>query len=415
MSLEKVFQGLSWFCYILLGSASLYFITYSNVLGKYMAERTATIEYEEPVKERPTITVQFVSTVGEIDLIMGKDFYLSFWIEFERNDRKIADLSIGNNEYSLNENSYGTIQVTEGRDIKNITTLKISTNSGISKRNLIKQFHGFQFNFNKSTAELKDLRVYFRLTSKDNFISYGEPFYDGDPLVQNIYPGKWISLEIQPIQYHFLNLKRSSCRQEPFIKSIFQNFSKAKAEKCPKKCNPMDFGSFYHSLIDKEIPNCETNKEKECMDSYIKHNIVKNMVKKPCHKLQYSGKILNENFDNKNKNLVTLWYHFAPGLMIVKEEYLIYDLLSMIGSVGGTLGLCVGFSFFNFIDFMLVGLKMLALKHFKSCSVKSNPHVKVKESEIELSNVQITKILQTEKFKTCLRKEVNLAIKSVPN
>ena len=97
MSLEKVFQGLSWFCYILLGSASLYFITYSNVLGKYMAERTATIEYEEPVKERPTITVQFVSTVGEIDLIMGKDFYLSFWIEFERHDRKIADLRFGNN------------------------------------------------------------------------------------------------------------------------------------------------------------------------------------------------------------------------------------------------------------------------------------------------------------------------------
>ena len=135
---------------------------------------------------------------------MGKDFYLSFWIEFERNERKMADLSIGLNEYTS-----GTIQVTEGRDIKNITTLKISTNSGISKRNLIKQFHGFQFNFNKSTAELKDLRVYFRLTSKDNFISYGEPFYDGDPLVQNIYPGKWISLEIQPIQYHFLNLKRS--------------------------------------------------------------------------------------------------------------------------------------------------------------------------------------------------------------
>ena len=408
MSLEKVFQGLSWFCYILLGSASLYFITYSNVLGKYMAERTATIEYEEPVEERPTITVQFVSTVGEINLNMGKDFYLSLWIEFERNVRKIADLSFGNNEYS-----YGTIQVTEGRDIKNTTTLKISTNSGISKRSLTKEFHGFQFNFNKSIPELKDLRVYFRLTSKDNFIGYGEPLYDGDPLVQNIYPGNWMTLEIQPIQYHFLNLKRPSCRKEPFIKSIFQNFSKSKVEECSKKCNPMDFESFYHGLIDKEIPDCETNKEKECMDNYIKHNIVKDMVKKPCHKLQYSGKILNENFDNKNKNLVTFWYHFAPGLMIVKEEYLIYDLISMIGSVGGTLGLCVGFSFFGLIEFLPASLKMFIPKHFKSGSVKANTIMKIKQSEVELSNVEISKILQTEEFQKYLRKELDIAITSM--
>ena len=42
--------------------------------------------------------------------------------------------------------------------------------------------------------------------------------------------------------------------------------------------------------------------------------------------------------------------------VIVKEEYLIYDLLSMIGSVGGTMGLCIGFSFANlsgcFINFV---------------------------------------------------------------
>ena len=34
--------------------------------------------------------------------------------------------------------------------------------------------------------------------------------------------------------------------------------------------------------------------------------------------------------------------------MKIKEEYLIYDMIAFISSVGGTLGLCVGFSFYNF-------------------------------------------------------------------
>ena len=34
---------------------------------------------------------------------------------------------------------------------------------------------------------------------------------------------------------------------------------------------------------------------------------------------------------------------------IVFEEYLIFDIIGMIGSVGGTLGMCIGFSFTNVI------------------------------------------------------------------
>ena len=34
---------------------------------------------------------------------------------------------------------------------------------------------------------------------------------------------------------------------------------------------------------------------------------------------------------------------------MVNEEYLIYDTITMISSVGGTLGMCIGFSFTNII------------------------------------------------------------------
>ena len=34
------------------------------------------------------------------------------------------------------------------------------------------------------------------------------------------------------------------------------------------------------------------------------------------------------------------------------EEYLIIDSVSMVGSIGGTLGLCIGFSFYDFFQFL---------------------------------------------------------------
>ena len=51
--------------------------------------------------------------------------------------------------------------------------------------------------------------------------------------------------------------------------------------------------------------------------------------------------------------MATFWYRFygKDPHVAVKEEYLILDFVAMIGSVGGTLGLCIGFSFSNFLGF----------------------------------------------------------------
>ena len=43
----------------------------------------------------------------------------------------------------------------------------------------------------------------------------------------------------------------------------------------------------------------------------------------------------------------------APATMRVNEEYLIYDFEGLVGSVGGTLGMFIGFSFINVISDIL--------------------------------------------------------------
>ena len=57
---------------------------------------------------------------------------------------------------------------------------------------------------------------------------------------------------------------------------------------------------------------------------------------------------------NNSDATTQLEYFFAPPESImVNEEYLIYDIYGMIGSVGGTLGICIGFSFSNVIAYFL--------------------------------------------------------------
>ena len=42
-----------------------------------------------------------------------------------------------------------------------------------------------------------------------------------------------------------------------------------------------------------------------------------------------------------------------PSKTTVKEEYLIYDLVSMISAIGGTMSLCAGLNFLRLKSFLM--------------------------------------------------------------
>ena len=46
-------------------------------------------------------------------------------------------------------------------------------------------------------------------------------------------------------------------------------------------------------------------------------------------------------------------YKFITSKIKVEEEYLIHDFVGMLGSIGGTLGLFVGFSFLSGLSYVL--------------------------------------------------------------
>ena len=77
-----------------------------------------------------------------------------------------------------------------------------------------------------------------------------------------------------------------------------------------------------------------------------------------CTTFQYTGSVIKEQFYEQDALegvfLLKLYYSFdSPVSVTVHEEYLIYDIISLIGSVGGTLGIGIGFSVTGFVSFLL--------------------------------------------------------------
>ena len=101
------------------------------------------------------------------------------------------------------------------------------------------------------------------------------------------------------------------------------------------------------------IPICNTKESWMCAYNAINpayNAYIKNDYPKTCTILQYSGNV--ESHQNTTSSYATQFmYSFSPPITTkVYEEYLIYDGLGLIGSVGGTLGMCVGFSFSSVIN-----------------------------------------------------------------
>ena len=66
---------------------------------------------------------------------------------------------------------------------------------------------------------------------------------------------------------------------------------------------------------------------------------------------------------SKNTTYFSLVVRYKPpGIATVYEEYLIVDFYGMVGVVGGTLGLFIGFSFFNGITFLIDVIKKMYKK-----------------------------------------------------
>ena len=353
---DTTLRSLEWFLFFGLCGLSAYFML--EVLDKFFSEDTSFKVYEEPIDKIPTLTLCVSElTLGARDTTVyeyGIDFNITYLHTFLDQGKWLGDsvnLIEGTNYLaSTNNVSYNRI----------VYFTKLSTAwSGICYKinevtSLIQdgewRYINMYFNKTLSRENLPSWRLYF--TSEKN--AYGilrNWWFDGelDELILEGNTTTTIQLKVQKHMYH--NTSKFTCGDQSLYECWGSKILTENFDECPKKCLPYSFPMFQNS----NIPLCITDEEYNCAHSKV--NIIMEKITKTraCPKLctvfQYSAretlkwKILQDAPDH-----IRFWYGLQqPSNVMVNEEYLIYDTITMISSVGGTLGMCIGFSFTNII------------------------------------------------------------------
>ena len=174
----------------------------------------------------------------------------------------------------------------------------------------------------------------------------------------HFYQEQWTNrdyrVKIRPSSYAYMR-EISNCTDQAFYECLVKQVQLANFTRCPKKCLPASLSviGFYNS----GIPVCQNENEKRCAFNVTWYDVFSPSIcpPKPCTLLEYNGKIdywQEKPISGKNNFNLKIKYG-APEVVIVHEEYLITDFTGVLGSVGGTLGLFIGFSFFNIISYLI--------------------------------------------------------------
>ena len=72
-----------------------------------------------------------------------------------------------------------------------------------------------------------------------------------------------------------------------------------------------------------------------------------------CITSEYSGEVASYKISDNKSIPFQFWYRIPSNSTTLFEEYWVYDGINTIGSVGGTLGVCIGFSFTGLISYLI--------------------------------------------------------------
>ncbi len=116
-------------------------------------------------------------------------------------------------------------------------------------------------------------------------------------------------------------------------------------------CIPPLYQTFAKLAFNDSLELCENGEENYRMG--LKYIALVKVAKKVCSisciRTEYVGRLQFVSYPSHGS---TIFWHLESDVQVY-EEYLIYDVNGMIGSIGGLLGLFLGFSFLDFILYFI--------------------------------------------------------------
>ena len=125
-------------------------------------------------------------------------------------------------------------------------------------------------------------------------------------------------------------------------------------------CVPIDYQTII-DLSNKPMPICQKTRS----HSYIFYEKLEESAKKCpklCTTLTYHGSVIHGSGSSNNPRDTVIFFWFASNETQIHQEYQIFDTNGLIGSIGGSLGLFIGFSFHGALKSILVFIKNILIR-----------------------------------------------------
>ena len=292
---------------------------------------------------------------------LGKDFKVSFGISEGYDIVETIELTEGKDNPKISFGEIGEINFTKLLTMYG-NYYKISANL-LSVKNPYSASVKIDFNNDIPDDQLPAIEVNLAAESA----AFGVTMYDwidGDRISISPVIGDQ-SVQIRPEKVTKLN----QCSQDESFYKCFENqLNQQDFSQCPRKCSAI-------STISNSLPICNTTDEFICAYDLAKKVKKSSSCLNSCSKTHYKlfKSIYTERTESENaKRNVGIDYFIPLINMGIEKEYLIHDFIGMLGSIGGTLGMFIGFSFLGIISSMLKQLQFL-LDHM--CFKKESSNV----------------------------------------
>ena len=327
-----------------------------NVLEQYDAKATSFKQHEEYITEKDSATVvvnlwplkktNYSTSVPHQSYEQwkfGKDFSITFGVTNYRTSQERVIFQEKSQEMNILHSFVGKVKFSEliGRWGY---FYKLSTSFD-------KVRYPFwlyvQVNFSQEIADEEIPSVHIYLSSEEN--SYGKTMHDWQDgkriRLIGVQGFLWIEFQLKKLEKMKLE---SKCSEHGYYDCLHKNLIKHDFHQCPRKC-------FSISTIGKAKPICTALDEFQCSHNITETLKARSNCKPACNQIDYALESeYQEDLDVPDaKRNVTFAYRVFEPILKVEEEYLIQDFVGMLGSIGGTLGLFIGFSFSGGISFFL--------------------------------------------------------------
>ena len=337
---KLVFKVIEYIILILLTIISL-FLSWEAFV-KYKAMETNLQHSLENVTQYPTITICFKPIKDEY--IYGKDFHFNFYYNAQTfsidKDHKLNIIQEGQNP-TLGLILVKIITAYFGSCYKIVPSQNVVTKSAIIAI-------AIKFNEKLSQLEIPKAEIYF--TSEENSRGiYRAYWYEGKPTKSQVSSNMGKSLSLFETEYNYLEAKSGCTYSQSWYDCYADLVETSNLGNCSTKC-------LAHSIRDgnQTMEYCKRKTpEWQCSNELLrglrKSIIIENACPRSCNIRQYELEAVQLTFQHP-KTIGFEYYFLPPYVKVVYNEYLLFDFLGLVSSVGGTLGMFIGFSIIGLVS-----------------------------------------------------------------